>query len=341
MRIFIYMVLFYSVSTFANRKEICPEITPVMISPILDVKVIFDKKNLNYIYRYKVTNFFTAKSSIWRFSVESFSNPVSIKSGKGWETDGYRSENKEIQWNYEHLPDRVDYRIKPGQVVEDFEIISKQAPGLIKVYFQGDSDIPSIKFDSDEESRKGDHETIVCPGFYRDSEIFGDQVTSIIAGPSVPNRLEAKIRLKKLKEKKWAGSHNEEPSLEISPLDSEKIQLMVFGDKDIDVSKINLASLEFGRGKAKPTKTEIIGEFKGAADAEIVEHVNKTKNSHLLLEFNLQDVDVKCDIDRALFLTGKIGTQDLFGAAKIKHVGCNKETFSKEAKKIRESKYSH
>ena len=330
------IITFLFVQSANARTEVCPAIPPTAIDPQYEVKVSFDKKLNNYIYKYKITNLPSAQTKMWRIIIETSSSPMSTLTGIGWKNEGYNSEYSEIMW-----ASKLDYHIKPGSSLDGFVIVSKNPPGTVRVYADGDaSDLPTIKFNSEEEAKTGDHETIVCPGFFIEPG-NGNLVVSITTGPGIPNRIEAKIRLKRSTEKKWKGSHNEEPDLEISPLDNEKIQLMIFGNKDIDVAKINLATLEFGRGKAKPTKTEIIGDFKGAADAEITEHVNKTKNSHLLLEFNLQDVDVKCDIDRALFLTGKIGTQDLFGAAKIKHVGCNKETFSKEAKKIRESGGSH
>lgn len=313
-----------------------------MISPIVDVKVSFDKSTQNYTYKYKykLTNLSSAKISIRRFILESSNAPITIKNPKGWRNNGFDIDDKKVQWVNSHLPDNIDYTIKPGKSLDGFKVISKSPPGLVIMYSQGDTevkDLPTIIFDTDEEARKGDDESISCPGWYRGGGIHGGEVVTFTTGPAIPNRVEAKIRIKRSTEKKWKGAHNEEPDLEISPLDTGKIQLLIFGDKDIDVTKIDLTSLTFGRGNAKPTKTLILSEFKDDSDNEIKEHLKKHKGSNLLLEFNLQDVDVKCDIDHALFLNGKIGTKDLIGAAKIKHVGCDKKTFSREAKKIRGS----
>lgn len=338
-KIFIVSILLVPLLTYAGRTEVCPSITPVMIASKFDVKVSYDKKTQNYSYKYKITNLSSAKTPIRKFSIENYSAPIAIKSGKNWRPHGYSNKNNEILWT-----SRLDYKIKPGQSLDGFEIVSKSPPGLVKVYAQGDSELPKIKFDSDEELEEGDHETIACPGFYREGGFHGDHVASIVTGPLIPNRVEAKIRLKRVKEKKWKGSHKDEPDMEISPLEAGKIQLMLLGDTNIDVTKINLSTLELGRGRAKPTKTQIIGESKfkdDDSDEEVKEHHKQHKVAHLLMEFNLQDVDVKCDIDRALFLTGKIGSKDLFGAAKIKHVGCDKKTFSKEAKKIKEDGGGH
>ena len=77
----------------------------------------------------------------------------------------------------------------------------------------------------------------------------------------------------------------------------------------------------------------MVADFKDDTDDEIKEHLKKNKTKNLLLEFNLQDADVHCDLDRALFLVGKIDGKNLFGAVRIKHVLCDKKTFSREAKR--------
>lgn len=339
---YFFLITCFSISAYAGRHEICSKVSPVMIEPQISSQIKFDKKTQNYTYGYKVTNLGKAMAPIRRIGIESIGSLVSIKSPKGWDDPEFDNDDGEILFTtlFHNL-------IKPGQSLDGFEIVSKSPPGLVQVYMEGDTnvdDLPTIKYDTDEEARKGDDETIACPGWYRGGGLHGDHVALVTTGPLVTNRIEAKIRFKRIKEKKWHGNHQDEPDIEISPLENGKIQVMLFGDKNIDVTKVNLSTLEFGRGKAKPIKTQIIGEFKADEDVDDeIKKYNKENKSvkHLLMEFNLTDVDVKCDIDRSLFLAGKIGTQDLFGAAKIKHVGCNKKTFSKEAKKIRGDGGSH
>ncbi len=335
---YIFLVTLISTSSFAARTEVCPKISPVMIESEIDVKVSFDKKTENYIYKYKFKNLADAKVPLRMISIENTSSPLALKAPKIWDEPSFDKINKEIRFTV-----TLDDSIFPGKSADGFEIISKNPPGLVQIYMQGGVDIdeyPTIKYDTDEEARRGDDESITCPGWFRTGGLNGDQVATFTTGPSIPNRVEAKIRIKKNKDKKWRGNHKDEPDIEFSPLETGKIQLMLFGNKELDVSKINLSTLEFGRGKAKPVKTQIISEFKESEDTDDeIKKQNKenTGVQHLLIEFNLQDVDVKCDIDRALFLTGKIDKKDLFGAVKIKHAICNKKTFSKEAKKIKDA----
>lgn len=332
---YLLIAMMISSSALAARTVICPQYSPLMIEPKIDVKVSFDKKTEMYTYKYKFSNLSGAKVALWRVSIESLSSPTKMKTSKVWYDPKFDVESKEIiftGFEEEHF-------IKPGKSMEGFEIVSKNPPGLVKVYTQGGmsvDDMPKIKYDTDEEAENGDDESVNCPGWYYGAGTHGDHVALFTTGPSIANRVEAKIRIKRVKDKKWCGRHDADAEIEISPLETDKIQVMVFGSKDVDVNLIKLDSLQFGRGKAKPVSSKIIGEIKNDDDFddEIKKHHKEIKNiQHLLLEFNLQDVDVKCDLDRALFLVGKVGDKDLFAAAKINPVACDKKTFSKEAKK--------
>lgn len=152
----------------------------------------------------------------------------------------------------------------------------------------------------------------------------------------------AKIRIRKINEKKWRGSPTlEEPDIQILPIDTGKIQVMLFGSHELDVTKIDLSSLVFGQVEAKPLKTVILNDFRDKDgeldDNEIKDHIKKNNVQHLLMEFNLDDVDIRCDTDRALFLKGKIGTKDLYGAVRIKNGSCmDKQNNAKEWKKIKD-----
>ncbi len=56
------------------------------------------------------------------------------------------------------------------------------------------------------------------------------------------------------------------------------------------------------------------------------------------MAFDLAAVNVRCDVDRALFLAGKIDPRNLFGAVKIKHSICDMKTFNKHPKKKKDKK---
>ena len=225
--------------------------------------------------------------------------------------------------------------ISPGSSLSGFELQSKYPPGPTKYVLLGSpGGVPTVITDTPED----ESEVPVCPGFYLEGSSSTSAVpTGITIGPVPPSRIVAKIRIKRLKENKYHGYNDEEPDLQISPLDTGKIQVILFGDSDLDVTKISLDSLRFGQGQAKPTKTSFVNDVKETGDKEMLEHLKKNKAKHLLMEFDLKDVNVLCDVDRALFLTGKYQEKELFGAVKIKHVICDKKTFSKEEKLIKKN----
>lgn len=314
------------------RTEVCPNLAPSDIAPDVQVKVRYDNKTKNYIYQYTVTNLPEAKVPIWRFSIEADAAPVSILSPKGWETGQYDKATKEIYWTYSSTGATRAY-IKPGKKLRGFEVVSKTAPGLVKAYADGDvADTPIVKFDNDEEET--DPDAIACPGFYNGSG-NSDYVVQATKGPAIANRVEAKIRIKKPEGRVWLGSPNLPADIEISPLDYGQLEMIVFGSKGVDVNKMDYSTIRLGPGGASyvPVKKVIINEFKDVSDNEIFQYLKNNKAQHMQLAFNLQDIEVRCNVERSLFLTAKIGAKNLLGAVNIKPVACDAKTFAREAKK--------
>lgn len=311
----------------------CPT-PPTAIEPDIQANANFDKKTGLYKYQYTVSNKSDAKVPIRQVSIKTFGPVENVKAPALWEYSGYSADNKKIFWSYEVFKKSL---IKPGEALSGFEFTSKEPPGLVKFYAYGKPDgiqtvIAGTPGEEENESE------FICPGFFYDG--FESDVTLVTLGPLPLNQVDVKLRMKKLNDKKWQGKHDDEAKLEVSPLDLDKVQVILFDDKEIDTSKIKLDSLEFGFGKAKPTKTYFISDFKGEADDEIKEHVKKHRASHLVMEFDLAAVNVRCDVDRALFLTGKIDSRNLLGAVKIKHSVCDMKNFDKHPKKEKGQKKS-
>lgn len=304
----------------------CP-VSPNAFEPVVTSQVSFDKKTNLYTYKYSIKNLGSSKVPIFAFYVQTIIKSESQKSPVTWTAEGLRSNwiKGSMDWSGKD--------IDPGQSLSGFELQSKYPPGITKYAMLGSSDDdPTVVMEADAD------EAIVpvCPGFYLEGSSAKSPVPiGITIGPVPPSRIIARIRIKRSPDKKYQGYHDEEASLKISPLDTGLIQVVLLGDKDLDVTKISLDTLRFGQGEAKPVKTSIVDRIKEDGDAEMNEHLKKNKFKNLLMEFNLKDVNVLCDVDRALFLTGKYETKDLFGAVKIKHVLCDKKTFSKEEKLIK------
>jgi hypothetical protein len=319
-------VLIYSLFSFA-RTEICPDLTPSDVAPRVDVKLKFDNKKNHYVYQYTVTNLPEAKVPIWRFSIETDSSPISTGSPAGWEKAVYDKKTKEIYWVYKTAA------IKPDSKLAGFEVVSKKAPGLVKAFVDGDvADTPIVKFETDEE--EVDPEAIACPGFYN-GEGNSDYVVLATRGPAILNRHEVKIRVKKLGSKIWTGNTELPGEIEFSPLDKDQTDLFVMGNKTIDINKIDFKTIEFGPGKAKflPIKKVIINKFEDSGDADFMEALEKNKFQHLQITFNTHDLEARCNVDTALFLTAQLGNKTLFGAVNVNPVACDQKTFAREAKK--------
>ncbi|MEK6628346.1 MAG: hypothetical protein AABY53_06950 [Bdellovibrionota bacterium] len=310
----------------------CPT-PPTAINPEIVAKDSFDKKTGLYKYQYTIYNKADVKVPIRQVAIKIYKPVENIKSPQFWKSKGYIEDKNKIFWNNSSLTPKL---IESGQSLSGFEFTSSDPPGLVRFYAYGKPDgLPTAVLDTEEEGEVD----VVCPGFFYDGD--ASDVTLVTTGPLPPNQVDVKLRMRKLKDKKWQGKHNDEAKLEVSPLDTDKVQVILFDDKNIDTSKINLSSLEFGFGKAKPTKTYFLKDFNDDCDDEIKEHVKKHKASHLVMEFNLVDVDVRCDVDRVLYLTGKIDSRNLFGAVKIKHSICDKKTFYKKEKKSNDHSKKH
>lgn len=325
----ILSLLFFTSFTFA-RTEICPEHSPSEIAPKVKVKVTYDNKKKWYRYEYSVINEAEAKVPIWRFSIEAESEPLNTGAPKGWEKGVFDKKEHEIYWVYKAESNST---IKPDKSLTGFQIVSKKEPGLVKFFADGDvADTPIVKFDDDED--EVDPQSIACPGFYN-GDGHSDYVVGATRGPAITNRLEVKMRARKAGMTAWGGSLNLPGELEVSPLDYDQTDVVLMGTKNIDVEKIEFKTVEFGPAKATylPVKKVFINEFPDLTDDEFMQAMKKSKSQHLMLTFNTHDLEARCNVDHALFLTAKLGSKNLMGAVNVKPVACDKKTFAREAKK--------
>lgn len=94
----------------------------------------------------------------------------------------------------------------------------------------------------------------------------------------------------------------------------------MYGAKDLDLSRVDLKSIQFGPAKAKPISLKVV--TKGSH----FKHWRKKpddKNKMIWLEFNLADLQIRCHLDKALFLKAKAGDKSILGAVAIKPVICD------------------
>lgn len=366
------IALLISINTYAQTYTYKCGDNENAMSPVVEAKVSFDKKTGLYTYKYKIKNKSDALVPIERFHLVTFTNVADIKSYENWKFLSFedndlfwssKSEGSHINATFKNgvldFPPGNVYDVFPGKSIDGFEFKSPHPPGPVKIRFSGTplnnpdilgSDgkpIENLKelLSENEILEFTRTSEINCPGYF-DSDLDVDNprdsgLIEVTTGPIPPTRVTAKLRLRKIKEKKWRGSYETEHEIQILPIDAGKIQVMLFGSRELDVTKIDLTSLTFGQGKAKPLKAVILNDFKdndGDVDDDIKKHIKKNNVRHLLMEFNLDAVDIRCDADRALFLNGKIGIKDLFGAVRIKHGLCSdKKNNAKEVKKKKDN----
>ena len=123
--------------------------------------------------------------------------------------------------------------------------------------------------------------------------------------------------------------------LEVSPVDYDQMDVILMGNKNLDFNKLDFKTVEFGPGKGTfvPVKKVFVTEFNDLTDDDFMQAMKKSKAQHLMLTFNTQDVEARCNLDYTLILTAKYGTKNLFGVVNIKPAICNKKTFAREALK--------
>lgn len=305
---------------------ICPKIPYTAVSMEIVSKVIFNKKTSLYTYQYTFKNNANSQLPIDIVRMQTYQHVQSVKALRHWSLE-YQDFANSISWSANVGFD--DSVIQPGTSLSGFEFESPNPPGQIKYSIAGwksvnnRNNFPRIIYaEGEKENYAHDEIKPKCPGENFEGRI--PEVIGITTGPILPGTIEVKLRAKRPTDKKWQGRIDEEdPKLEISPLDTGKIQLMLFDDKEVDVSKIDLKSITFGPGEAAPIKTEFTQYIDDEKDSEIVEHLKKHSKSHLFMEFSLAALKVECDIDRALFFNAKLGDKKLTGAVKIKHAICS------------------
>ncbi len=343
MKNIIFLILAFKLNCFAATIT-CPP-SPNLVYLKVDVEVNFDKKTQDYVYKYRFENSKQSQHTIDAVFLDVLKD-TDITVPSKLPVDWYSYRQKKSAVFEDHLGIRIQGLkdlLEIGESATGFEIRSKLKPGPITY---GILSIPSSQVTVVQapgevgEGPEFEEAQFVCPGFF--SKAYGidsDFIKGVTIGPVPANKVIVESRIKRIKDKKYSGSHKKDADYQLSSIESGKIKLLILGSKDVNVSKIDADSLKFGQGQAKPTKIEIIGNVKDEeCDDDMKSHFKEHKNvQHLLVEFDLKDVDLKCEIDRALFLRGTYNkTQELFSAVKIKQGLCDKKVWVKEEKFMRE-----
>lgn len=327
-------------STFCEGADYCPS-PRSGVDPIVKTSVSFDKKTMLYRYRYSLKNGGNGRLPLDFFGLYITETPSSSRSPAHWIgtfTD-LSFAPSDFTW-LTHAPkdseankisDSVTlsdpaYALKPGQSAEGFEIISPQPPGVVQFYAEGFTQ-PAVSTPTE----KNDEPVPQCETSNFKNPKIQNQVTGMTTGPSDPAIQSVRIRAREEKgEGRCSTIYPKKPS--------GKIAILVLSTRSFDASQIDVSSVIFGPGYApaiasRPTpsgKGEKIDEDeqmeweRSSEDFRAGEADRKNVHSkNLLLTFNVADLDVQCNLDRALFLRGKTTAGQLFvGAVPAKTAGC-------------------
>jgi len=301
----------------------------------IDAQVSFNPEQQLYLYEYTVSNGPGALLPYGMFRMFFSEKPETVQNPPRWKTGyfdpdhpGYMTwDTSKSDWLTQKGTQIYPspFLIFPGKSVSGFAVQSKFPPGTIRFVTSG---IMTTVPTADPDPRGLDDEpTPNCPGmdFYDDTP-YGEDVSGTTIGPVKPAAV-ISLRLK-VKPPKKSGENERDNENDMDPIFDELVvnpeknkgllHAELSGDKrlsseDFDISKIDVASIVLGLGKAPAINSKVAG--------------NKLK-----AEFDLAKVGIRCDLDQALFLSGKTKDgKNIQASVRLKKHLCK---HTREAKRI-------
>lgn len=331
-----------SVLASATFADTCPP-APSSVIPTLTSKVSFNKKTNMYKYEYTFGSDKSSLIPIKELTLDLEQQPSSILSPTKWVPDFYTLNYMPFHLLWSALVSTSDTKneksygslvadsaIRPGKALSGFSFESPNEPGIVQFHAAGKTgvpatDAPTLKSDDDEPTPN-------CTGWDFSSPRYQTLVTGMTTGPSNPNTTSVVIRLRDEKAKHACKALNPQAP-------SGKISVLVLATKNFDPSKIDVSTLKFGPAGAAPLSSKLVGiedrdivghdereeweKILSVFDANIIQD-KKSKSKNLLLVFDEASLQIKCVLDRALFIKGHtIDGINIIGAASSQLTGCD------------------
>lgn len=327
MKMFVITIILLLEFSTRVRADTCP-VPYTSIDPSVSSNVSFDKMTGNYIYSYEIQNGSSALIGIRAFKPVLVQVPSSILSPIHWHSDFVAvTPPFELEWS--SLPSKrwAEPLIDPGKLLSGFSFHSLQPPGAIQYTAEGRTGIPESS--PPEPGAADDEPDPNCPGWDFDNPRFQTLVTGLTTGPLAPNTISVPIRFR--------GEGGKNPRWPVNPnADKGKVSVIVLSTRDFDAGRIDLSTIKFGPGKAAPVSTKVTArrpEDDNPSEREDWEKQvlllhgedsRKTTRSNLLLTFDLAALQIRCVLDKALFLTAKTSDgKNVFGGVSTKLSGCD------------------
>ncbi len=277
------------------------------IIPFLDHKVTFESKTKLYKYDYALSNEggLLPITSLYLYVSEPPINGQSpllkkIDPLEQWETVAFFGGR--VGWY------TAGDSLSNGKKIDGFKLSSYQKPGIIKFTASGFI----------EETPHVDAE---CPDHFQDLPAEQRQIVGATVGP-VPdsfNQIDGDIEFESRKHRGKVP--------QIDPLDRGEVEIYLKDSDNFEIADIDIGSLEFGPGKAKVKRHSFINEH--GKECSSHDFRRKHKKRKLKLVFKLEEIKVRCNLDYALFLKGKVGDKNILAAQEMKPVVCEPKHFNK------------
>lgn len=315
-KVIVFALGIFSISAKADQ---CP--TPInKVAPELSSRVSYDQSTKLYHYDYTLKNGTSALLPIDHLVLYVKESPKAISAPQGWDHDFMTNEPSRIDWMDNMTIDKAGkpqhpYVLQPGKSLSGFSVTSTRSPGLVKFVAEG-----RLEFVPKSTAKPGIDEPVPnCPGFDFDGSggEFAQNLLGMVEGPSDPNIITAKIKLKGEIEELLEHKDTKHPSY---------AEVIIFGDENINVSKIDVSSVRFGMGQAQALSSKSLpsddDDKRDDKDNKDRNEKNTERSKNLLLRFDLSKIGVRCDLDLALFLTGTVGGKQFIGGTQIKKLKC-------------------
>ncbi|MNL03062.1 hypothetical protein D3C87_1235880 [compost metagenome] len=343
--IFLSVFAFFGNATAAN---LCPPPRNA-VKPEMSVSVKYDSKSKLYKYQYTIKNGATAQVPVDYFGLYLNEKPKTMSSPSNWGAEflalDYLPSN--LTWTTVAVADGNKitgdstvpaplYAIKPGKSLQGFEITSLQPPGVVQFFAEGFSEPPTSTATAD-----NNEPTPECPGWSFGESKLQTQVSGMTTGPSEPDTISLKIRAR--------DESGQRVCRAIEPKKpTGKISVLVMSNSNFDASQIDLATIVFGPGYAKPTSNKLVqtgigeqldkndfADWESSFDSFLPDRADrkKLKFKNLLLTFEVADLDVQCNLDQSLFLRGKTKQgMKVLGAVAAHVAGCGAKDYGRHKK---------
>ncbi|MEK2646075.1 hypothetical protein [Bdellovibrio sp. BCCA] len=285
----------------------------------VEVSTKVTKAKDEYSYEYSVSNSKTSIVSVANFFLKSKEKITSPKSPNNWNPAKF-SGSSTVGWSTDRK-----LSIKPGEFVSGYKVTSKGRPGIVKASFMGRNSITNVIYTK----IKRDKMT-ACPGYwdYGSRGVDDPRASVMTLGPIPENQVSPTALYRLKSDEAWTGSleTSHDALRTIDPMAKGTIEVLVLGNSDIQAEDIQKSGIKFGRGNAEPKSINII---------DINTTTPRYSGKALLLTFDLEQVQVLCDLDRALFLEAQASKdRRVFTGIKIKPTFCDLKNWAPEVPNI-------